>query len=168
MAYNIINQYLDTNGDGTGTIDAIGDYSSAEEIFYIEPAVTEKFLLTRLIVTVEDGQGMRAERYGALASALTNGITVRVSNDSGVIVSLDGGVPVKANAEWGRLCYDVDVKSWGAGNELLLVRWTFEKTGDVLTIDGGLDHKLEVVLNDDFTGLVHQYFMVQGSRFGSA
>ena len=28
-------RYLDTNGNGTGTENAIGNYSGAEEIFYI-------------------------------------------------------------------------------------------------------------------------------------
>ena len=30
-------QFLDTNGNGTGTVDATGDYSAGEEIFYISP-----------------------------------------------------------------------------------------------------------------------------------
>lgn len=157
-----IYRYLDTNGDDTGDINAIGDYSSTPEVFYIQAPAGVKYELHRMIVAVEDGSGFRAERYGNLAAALTNGITIQCLNDDGVTCNLTDNRPIKTNAQWGMLCYDVELKSWGAGDELLLARLTFEKAGEPLIIDGDMSGRLEVQLNDDFTGLVEQHFMIQG------
>ena len=158
----LISRYLDTNGNGTGTTNANGDYSTVSDIFYIQPAAGEVFRISRMIVTVEDTAGMAAADYGNITGNLTNGITVREQNDSGTITDLTGGIPVKSNAQWARLCYDANVLTWGNGNEFLTVRWTFARTGQEMRLDGDENERLEVVLNDDFTGLVTHYFLVQG------
>ena len=56
----------------------------------------------------------------------------------------------------------MQVLAWGAGNDQLIARWTFSKAGRPIRLVGDNNERLEVVLNDDFTGLVHQYFVVQG------
>lgn len=153
----ILSRYLDTNGDGTGTKNANGNYSVTPEQFYIDGPCT----LTRMIVMIEDTAGMQAEEYGNLGVALTNGVTITIDR-SGLdnnAVNLTDGLPIKTNAEWGRLCYDVDVKSWGAGDEVFLARWTFANAEPIKLGDGD---RLEVTLNDDFTGLIEHYFKVQG------
>lgn len=157
-----IYQYLDTNGDDTGEINAVGDYSSTPEVFYIQAPLGKKYELHRLIIAIEDSAGFRAERYGNLTAALTNGIEIKTLNDDGETCDLTDHKPIKTNAQWGMLCYDVDLKTWGAGDELLVARLTFEKAGEPLIIDGDMSGRLEVQLNDDFTGLVEQHFMVQG------
>ena len=154
-------RFLDLNGDGTGTKNAIGDYSTPD-IFYIQPAAGVVYRVARMIVSIEDGGGMRAERYASLGAALSTGVQVRVQNDSGTVIDLTNGIPITSNALWGSACYDVDVKSWGAGNDILLVRWTFERAGQMLRLDGDANERLEVVLSDDFTGVVGHYFMAQG------
>jgi len=160
MAKEIISQYLDTLGTGLGTTNATGNYSSSAEIFYFEASRGET-AIERMIVSIEDGQNMRAEHYGTLGGALTNGVIVRhVRANGDVLIDFTGGVPVTQNGLWGSLCYDVDVKAWGAGNELLLVRWTFAKSGIPVKLLVG--DRLEVVLNDNFTGLVTHRFLVQG------
>jgi hypothetical protein len=156
----MISRYLDTVGDGSGTKNANGDYSESEEIFFITPSAGSTYDIARMIVSVYDTTGMQAQEYGNLATALDPGIVVRVSNSEGVINDLTDGVPITTNSGWGALCYDVDVKSWGSGNELLVVRWTFAKSG--VDIHLSLNEKLEVVLNDDFQGLLSHQFMVQG------
>jgi len=45
-------RYLDTNGDGTGTQNANGDYSGASEIFYIQPGPSEIIRLERMLILV--------------------------------------------------------------------------------------------------------------------
>ena len=156
-------RYLDTNGDGTGTVNATGDYSSGAEQFYIAPGAGVIHKIHRLIVSVGDGTGMQAEEYGNLGSALSNGIRIEVQDDIGTTLNeLDGGLNVTTNAEWGRLCYDVDVKTWGSGDELLLVRWTFDRAGGPIVLDGDNDDRLTVIVNDDLQGLLSHHFMVQG------
>lgn len=109
-------QYADLTGDGTGTDDFITDYSGFgnDEALVAPPAGTI-YRIARMIVEIEDGNGMRAERYASLSAALTTGIDILFKNASGTIVNFTGGDPIKSNAGWGRICYDVDVKAWGGG-----------------------------------------------------
>ena len=64
MAKNI-SRFLDTNGNGTGTKNANGNYSGAAEIFYIQPPAGSRYQINRLIVEVEDAAGMIATEYGS-------------------------------------------------------------------------------------------------------
>jgi len=157
---NKIFHYLDTNGDGTGEKNAIGDYSGAGLTwFYYES--TGYAEIHRMIISYEDGPGMRAERYASLPAALPVGIFVKqIDSDLSEMLDLTDNEPITANAEWGELCYDIELKSYGPGNEFILARWTFGQSGSPLALDQG--QKLVVVLNDDFTGLVSHRFMVQG------
>ena len=159
----VFSRFADTNGDGTGTKNANGDYSSAADIFYIRPPAATVYRVHRMLISYEDTSGMIAAEYGNLAAALTNGITIRVQDDDGTISDMTDGVPVKTNAEWGRMCFDADVKTWGSGNELFVARWTFAKSGAAVVLDGGLNQRLEVVLNDDLRGLISHYFLLQGN-----
>jgi len=154
--------FLDTNGDGTGTKNAIGDYSSAEEIFYSQPTSPKVVRLTRLIVCVEDDSPFRMDHYGKNIG-LTNGIVVRVKSDSGVTMNLtDDDFKIKTNAGWAQYCYDAEIFNVGSGNDFLKVRWDFLQMGYPIKVGGSENYRLEVVLNDDFTGLAGHTFLAQG------
>ena len=158
-----ISRFLDTNGDGTGTKNAVGNYASPTE-FYIQPAAGTIYRIARMIVTIEDTTGFTATEYGNTGGALANGVTVQTKNDSGAITDWTDQQPVTVNSEWGKMCYDVDLKSWGAGNEILVARWTFERSGQQIRLDGddANNERFVVSLNDDLTGLIQHYFLVQG------
>lgn len=162
----VLFQYLDTNGDGTGVKNANGDYSLAEEEFFITPPIASPevaYSLTRMIISIEDSSGMQQNEYGNLGSALGAGIEVQVlDSDNNVINNMTDGVPVTTNAGWGRQCYDVELKSWqtAPANELILVRWTFNQTGSPILLTNG--QRLAVVFNDDLNGLISHYYQVQG------
>lgn len=158
---------LDDVGDGTGTKNAVEDYSdlgAGATAFTINPPDNGRIDLTRMIVAIQDGAGMRADRYASLASALTNGVDVGwIDNSGNMVRSFLDNNPITTNAGWGRLCYDVDVKTWGAGDELLLVRWTFAAAGIHLSLDSrNAGYRFGVVLNDNFTGVTDQRFTVEG------
>ena len=159
ISRQMFSRFLDTVGDGSGTTNAVGNYSGGEEVFFIAPAITENFEVSRMIVSAEDTTGFQAQEYGNLGSALGTGIVVRVSDADGVKFILTEE-PVTTNANWGTYCFDADVKSWGSGNELLLARWTFALSGTPVRLNPG--DKLEVVLNDDFSGLISHRFLTQG------
>jgi hypothetical protein len=156
---------LDTNGDGTGSKDATGDYSSTAAVFYIQPPTEKIYLIERMIVHVEDSGSFDSGAYGN-GITLTNGIVVRISDDSGVIVDLTDGMPILSNGSWVRQCYDVQVHPFGSGNEHMGVRWTFRKAGQPLKLVGEKTQKLEIVLNDNFSGLVGHQFQIQGRVTG--
>jgi hypothetical protein len=159
-------QLASTNGDGTGTSNFIGDYSSVAVEGYIKADAGEDWEVYRVIIRVGDASGMQAAQYGNLGSALTNGIRIRVyTEDTNEVADLDGGSPVKSNAGWAALCYDADVKSWrtgGAGDELLVARYTFSRLGAPITLSG--DDRIQFDFSDDFTGLINHTFIFQGSK----
>lgn len=160
-------RHLDTNGDGTGTVDANGDYSSAATHFYIQPPKDRVYTIARMMVEILDTNGFQAQEYGNLGSALTNGIQVCIIDDTGVVVDLTSrNDTVVTNAEWAMYCFDVKLNSWGAGDEQLAVRWTFDKAGSPLILEGKNNERLAVILNDNFTGLIKHHFVIQGLNFG--
>jgi hypothetical protein len=153
-------QHLDTNGDGTGTLNANVNGTTPVE-FYIEAADNDVLELHRIIIHIADNGSIQPHTYGALA-ALTNGVKVTVVDADDNV--LQGGViTVKANAEWGRVCFDVEIQDRGAGSDgYVNVRWTFAKAGVPLRLRDG--EKFVVTIQDDLTGLLEHYFMVQGVR----
>lgn len=160
-----IYRFLDVNGDGTGTKEALGDYSGmAQEIFYIQPPVNTTFVLSRMIVQIEDNGGFDSGLYGN-SITLTNGIVVRVSDDMSVLTALTDTIPILTNSDWAAYCYDVALSEYGTGNNYAHVRWTFARSGQPLILRGNYNERLEVVLNDDFSDLVGHRFQVQGYSF---
>lgn len=159
----IISRFLDTDGDGTGTKNANGNYSGAAEEFFIAPDEGEDWTITRMLVNIADEAVMQAEEYGNLGAALTNGVKVEVHNDSGLVYSLtDPNYPVKTNAGWAAYMFDVHLLTWGSGDELLNGRWTFAKSGVPVRLRSRFGEKLVVTVNDNLTGLLNHQFLVQG------
>lgn len=134
------------------------------KFFYCQPPAGEIWRISRLIASYEDTSGMQAQEYGNLGGALTNGIVIRKQDDSGSVINFTNGHPIKTNAAWSSFCYDSDVKTWGAGNELFTARWSFFKAEQQVRLIGDNNERLEVVLNDNFSGLIHQFFHVQGFK----
>lgn len=155
-------RYLDTAGDGSGTKNAVGDYSGGEEEFYIAPAADEVMLLYRMLVLIEDGSAISSEKYGGL-TALSTGIEVKIIRGASTLVNdLTDGIVIQSNADWARNCYDATPDETGSGNNLYKVRWTFANSGKPIRLDGALGDRLVVFLNDDLSGLVSHYFKVDG------
>ncbi|MEW8120070.1 MAG: hypothetical protein AB2792_23160 [Candidatus Thiodiazotropha sp.] len=161
MSRDLVLQYLSTSGDGTGTTNANGDYSSSVTEFYITPSGNDPYNVSRVIIGVEDTSGFQAQEYGNLGSALTNGIEVKcIDEHDRVFNDLTAGIPIKTNAQWAAACFDAELKTWGAGDELLGVRWTFAKAGVPVLLKPG--ERLSFLLNDDLTGIVAHTFFAQG------
>jgi len=157
-------RYLDTNGDGTGTKQAIGDYSVTPTDFYIQPASGEIYIIHRLIAIIRDTSGAAARDYGNITDGLTNGILVRTYRDGVMENDLTDNLPIRSNGEWARVCFDVELKTWSTGDEILTVRWTFNNSGNPITLNGGKKEKLVLTLNDDLTGLIQHTFQIQGYK----
>ena len=156
-----IYQFLSTNGDGSGDINANGDYSVTPGEFYISPPPYHKAVLERMILEIEDTNGFASTDYGNITGALPNGVRIQALKGGVVQCEYDGGQPITTNAGWSTIMYDVDVKTWGPGNELLVGRFTFAKSGSPCILNGP-DWRLRALLNDNLTGLVAHKFMVQG------
>lgn len=157
----LIARYLDTNGDGSGTENMVGNHAATD--IYIEPAAEQVFYVARLIISIEDAAGFKAGLYGSLAT-LPNGILIREEDDAGVVTDFTDGVAIKTNGQWGQICYDTQLLSWSASptEELLVVRYTFDRSGRGVYLDAAEGGKLVVKLNDNFTGLISHRFLAQG------
>jgi len=152
-------RFLDTNGDGTGTKNAIGNQAATN--FFISPDQGTYLSIARLLVQITDVGVMLPANYGNLA-ALGNGIKlVKVSSD-GTVTDYTDGFVIKTNVQWARYCFDAILSlSGGAAENYVNIRWTFSRGGKpviLLTND-----RLEVQLNDDFTGLISHTFLAQGT-----
>jgi len=170
--YNVphvyLSQFLSTDGAGGGQVDAIGDYSSSEGIFYITPPAGHKYFISRIIVFIEDIGAFDSGKYGK-DLVLGSGVNL-TSTVSGNTRSLTP-IPVLTNSQWGQYCYDISLHSFGGGqvNGVMVVRWTATKALppglDALDANILMLHEndvLEMHLNDDFSNLVGHRFIVQG------
>ena len=118
-----------------------------------------------MIVKIQDTGSFDTEKYGN-GLTLTKGLRLYHRNGDGSLVAELTAKPILTNSDWSVHCYDVQVLAFGKGDEVLAIRWTFDKTGEPVKLDGDKGDYLEMVLNDNFTGLNEHYFCVQGHTNG--
>lgn len=159
-----ITQFADTTGDGSGTRNAIGNYSAAglgaTDFIFIRDIETTVHLY-RLVTQIEVAANVAADIYGDQV-ALTNGIRVlKLDADGNVDRDYTNGESIKTNAWWARYCFDVNYVTFpGGGNNYIDVRWTFSRGGAPIKLRKGESFVLR--LNDDFSGLLGHFFQLQG------
>ena len=155
-------RHLDTNGDGTGTKNAIGNYSAAPTDFFIQPPIGKIFVITTLIFHMSDSGAFSATDYGSIAGGLTNGLTAVVERQAVQIFDLFEGITIQNNDQFLHISPDVNVVNWSGGTDSLVVSYDSQKFGIQLSLNGDLEDKLIVRLNDDMTPLVDQFFIAHG------
>lgn len=160
----LISQFLDTNGNGTGTINANGNYSGAADIFYIQPLSTDVYRISSLTIQIEDSlNSFDTNTYGG-ATALSNGITLRVVNDSQTVLDVAGGQTINDNAEWLSLAKESQLLQGQSTGEVLRLFIDFDGYGQQIRLDGANNERLELTVNDDLTGLLSHTFFVRGYK----
>lgn len=158
----LFSRFLDTNGDGTGTKNANGDFSITPGQFFITPAAGQTLILSRLIIQIVDTGAFGSGNYGA-GITLTNGIRLEKRiGASTTDIDLVDNIPVITNIDWARFCFDTELSNFGAGENYLTARWTFARSGVDLTLNGNNNERCTIILNDNFTGLVGHFFLSQG------
>lgn len=145
--------------------DNIQQTGSGEFFFYFRPTHGKRAYIERLIVHLEDTGSIDADGFGN-GAALNRGLKIGVQrpsfgSDNWDFDLLDGQT-IKTNGQWGGVCFDVDVRGWGTGDEVLAVRWTFGRSGQPLELDGGNDECVVVWFDEDLSGLNEHTMMVQG------
>lgn len=163
LAKNKIFRFLDTAGDGTGVKDASVNGSVTPVVFKIQPAVGEAFNLYRLMMHITGSSPISSDEYGSITS-LDNGTTIAIhsTSDDSVIVDITDGMPIKANSEWSRYCYDIGPDAFSAGSDYARARWSFDRAGGPITLTE--DEYLAITINDDLTAVGTHHFQVQGER----
>lgn len=157
-----ISQALDTVGDGSGTKNAIGDYT-VPETFQLKPAVGSTYELARVIVSITDAGALNTETYGALPT-LTNGIDMYIEDSEGIRYYLtDVDFPVKTNSGWADVMYDQTYETLAGGDKHIVHRLSFPRIfGDMIELDGDKGDALVVAISDNLVGLVGHRFHAQG------
>jgi hypothetical protein len=149
-----------------GVAEAAVDGSVTAVEFFVRPPPGEIWRVARLMVFLE-ASSIAAGAYGPVpVGALANGVRVYTANDFGELNDLLDIHTITTSAGWAEYCHDAQVKSWGAGNEFLTVRWTFTKAGVPIRLRGDNRERLDVLVQDDLTGLDSHQFIVQGYREG--
>ncbi len=166
---NAIYRFMDDVGDGSGVVNFAEDFEGTTE--HVLFTATRSTLIEQLIVTlITDmgmGLGLRAQDYGNIPDGLPNGWELEVVNAGGtVILDLTDGIPIKTNADLGRVCFpDLERINWGSppiDQEALFARWLFRASGQGLLLEEG--DQLRISLHDNFVILIQHYFNVQGYR----
>lgn len=154
-------RFLDTVGDGTGTKDATGNYAAADTPFLIRTTdPSERYIIHRVMSYIEDAGGApNLSLYGGL-TALTDGIVCQVVYRDGTIYPLTDGLAIQSNSEWARICYDVTIDTFPAGNNYVHARWTFSRSGWPIALNPF--DRLEFVMRDNLSSYVQHSFLVQG------
>lgn len=162
-----IYMYLTDNGSVSGNRIAIGNYSDAgdgETIFYRQPPKGEIWLISRMLIQIKDTGVIKPEEYGS-GLVLTNGVQVRVQDDDRTVLDLTDTLKVKSNTEWAKVCFDDRPDAYGGSNSgFVSIRWSFYKGGEPIELNGDMNERLEVPLNDDFRGLVSHTFYIHGMK----
>jgi hypothetical protein len=137
------------------------DGSTTPQVFQVGPvglATGISVDITRIMGYIQDDVAMDDAKFGGI-SKLTNGVVLRVNN-----AEMQNIWNVKTNGEIGLLCYD-SAESQRAPAGSYGIRWrnTYAsqgKHGVTLRLDPG--YKLEVLIQDDLTGLEDFQMMAQG------
>ena len=162
---NLVNQLLDTTGDGSGTTDMT---RSTTTIYKCVPAATEQYRLARLHAYIEEGVNEKfdAALYGATQAVDSTGIVVSVENASGTFETLTP-LPITQIGHWD-LVAGVDMKFTdfpSGAADYCGVRWTFAKhIPGGLIIDGSRGEFLQFKVQGDLSDLVDHRVQVQGVK----
>lgn len=155
----LFSRALDTVGDGSGTKNA---NQATATTFKLKPPAGLSMEVGRIIIQIRDSVAPNSDNYGNI-TALTNGIDVKITRNGSEIRDLTDGLPVKSNADWGRVCYDIRESIFNAGTAFVQARWTFKRFSDNgLVLNSSTDDALEITCNDNLSGLTEHYFTAQG------
>lgn len=161
MANKLLFRDADTDGDGTGTKNAIGNYAGSPTEFKVTAQPNEYLSIERVLVGLSDAGTFDSGGYGN-GLALTNGISAYVTDNLGTIVYYltDEDNPIKTNGDWAHTCYDLTVHAFGSGDQYMAVRWTFARAGQPIELLPGWS--VNFLLEDSMIHLTGQYFQLQG------
>ncbi|MCK5021221.1 MAG: hypothetical protein KAS32_29695 [Candidatus Peribacteraceae bacterium] len=129
--------------------------------YIVKPPSDEVWKIARILITIGDDDAMDDGKFGGI-TALTNGVVVRESNGDTNRLTV-----WKTNGDMAEDMYDVaysDANLGPAGENGLRGRWTFKKSDIAIELDGSLPGHLEILIQDDITGLSTFMIKAQGHK----
>jgi len=160
----LIFQHLSLDNDGT-TRDMNVDGSVTPQNFEFGVAAGQIAVLESFGFELQDAKGFGLNEFGNLGAALTNGLLIQmVESDGTLLADFTQGEPITTNAEMYQYSMRVGLEEWGAGDDMLHGRITFDAvTGSSLVVSNG--YKFRVVVQDNLTGLT-KFHMYVGGYYG--
>ena len=159
-----LSQFLSTGGDGSGTTNAIGNYAVPTS-FFIQPPTDIVYEIALLEFHISDAGKFGQTEYANLGAALSTGIIVKTSDDVGDIFIITNGEPIKTNDDYFHIATLLNLHDWGGVDDTLFVTLNFvDRYGSPLLLDGDQNQKLEIILEDNFAGLIDHHFIASGIK----
>lgn len=156
--YSPILRSLDTVGDGSGTMNAVGNYVTPTT-FKITCPSGKKYNITEMLVHISGATNFSIGAYGNIAGGRTNGVKIQFTV-GGVTSVLNTGEFFKTNDDWAHVSSYINHIAYAGGGDSIVVPFSITDFGIPLQLSGG--DSLEVVLNDNFTTLVSHHFVAHG------
>lgn len=160
----IVHQFLTINGDGTGNNNANGDYSVTPATFFIQPASDEIMIIHELYIHLVNSGAFPATVYASLGAALTNGVDILLTNDRSSGLSI---LPEKIKTNDDFMHFGLggfQLVNFSGGIDAIGASFKSSSFGMPITLVGSKSHKIEVILNDNLTGLVDHHFIAHGYK----
>lgn len=152
-------QFLDTVGDGSGSISMAVDGSITPVVFKLKPPAGQVYQIARVIFSLRDNAAMDAGGWGGVATPLTNGLLTEIKQQGVTESTLP---PLKSHFDIAARSYDISHHEWGTGDEFVVARLTYTKAGRYLYLDGDEGDEYIVTIRDDISYLVEQMMNIQG------
>ena len=166
-ADRFLSQFLDTNGDESGTINQAVNGSITPVEFKITPPADKLYALKVFQIEISTLTAIDSIlQYGDLAP-LANGILLKVMTGSGTATVKDfSRSPIRDNAD----LFFLGLNATDAGNRndpnAAVGTVDLERFFDSpIRLDGSLGEELIVTIQDDLSGLVSQEMNVTGRLF---
>ena len=152
----------------TSGIIMTGNYSVTPETFVLGPPTGQVWKMHTLTVYIQDTGNFNVASYGN-GITLTDGISIRLFSGETEIANFMTDAPVKTNAGWARLCFNVEYLSFGTGDNAFVARWQLRPSDYIFMHGLGLDphpdvaDQFRITLSDDFSGLTDHTVLLEGS-----
>jgi hypothetical protein len=152
---------VSSNGDGTGTVHATGNYSVTPLKLKITPPEGKVYRIHSLMLVVEDNGGFNSGYYGN-GIVVTNGISIKLRDELDNVVSdFTNGEPIKTTGLMAHFFDRLEYINYGTGDEVVRAIINFQESmGDFVELRYG--ESLEANFSDNFTGLIHHDLVAQG------
>lgn len=142
--------FLDTNGDGTGSIDQNIDGSGVPVDFILAPPPGFTYYIKSITIHLADNGTLDSGQYGNNAGILTNGVDFILSTPAGE-ASFTAQNPIKTNGDYAAFAYDIRHLNFGTGDEHLSVQLILDDTSAPIRIIEG--ESLIVRIQDDLSSI---------------
>lgn len=145
-------RFLDTVGDGTGSIDqnVNGSVTPVDFKILCPPGVT--YEINQASVLIRDTGTLDTDKYGN-GIALTNGFSIVTSRPTRAPVEINYTVqhPILTNGSWAAYTSDIKHFTFGSGSQILSITYHFRQEGRPIKLGEGEAFIFRV--NDNLAGL---------------